>query len=102
MRPGAVCDLFAARLLVGIGRLPSPAAVSLISDSFPAVGGAPRSASSSPDGRRRSYRDRSGGILLGAAQGGAFLAWPLLGQLEPWRVVLVLVGSSDSRFPSAA
>ena len=86
--------LFSGRLLIGIGEATLvPAAVSMIADSFPperlgtAVGtfamgtviGGPLGIS-------------AGGLLLAAAKQGTFSGWPLLGSLEPWRLVLVALG----------
>lgn len=86
--------LFAGRLLIGIGEATVvPTAVSMIADSFPparlgtalgtfAMGtviGGPLGIS-------------VGGVLLSAATHGTFRTWPLIGALEPWRVVLVDLG----------
>ncbi len=93
--------LFAARAVVGIGEAAlAPAAASMIGDSFPphqrgtAIGvffmgmvvGGPAAIG-------------IGGILLGAAQDGAFLAVPWLGTLAPWRIVLILIGVSGLLVP---
>lgn len=86
--------LFAGRLLIGIGEASIvPAAISMIADSFPperlgtAVGtfamgtviGGPLGIS-------------AGGLLLTAARRGTFAAWPFIGSLVPWRIVLVVLG----------
>lgn len=86
--------LFAGRLLIGVGEATIvPAAVSMIADSFPparlgtAIGtfamgtviGGPLGIS-------------AGGILLTAARHGRFSAWPFVGSLVPWRIVLVELG----------
>lgn len=88
-------SLFAARIMVGIGEAAlAPAAVSMISDSFPpaqrgtAVGvfltgmvaGGPTAVA-------------AGGVLLGAAQANMFAGWPVVGAVAPWRAVLILIGS---------
>jgi MFS family permease len=86
--------LFAGRMLVGISEATLiPPAISMIADSF-----APRSRGmavgvfamgtcvGSPLGIT------AGGALLAAAQGGRFHPLPLVGALEPWRLVLVLMG----------
>ncbi|MBA4306413.1 MFS transporter [Sphingopyxis bauzanensis] len=93
--------LFAARAVVGIGEAAlAPAAASMIGDAFPphqrgtAIGvffmgmvvGGPAAVG-------------IGGVLLGAAQDGAFLAVPLLGTLAPWRIVLILIGVSGLLVP---
>jgi MFS family permease len=88
-------QLFAARVLVGIGEAAlAPAAVSMIADSFPperrgtalsvfiagmAIGG----------GAAISI----GGSLVGAATLGLFKALPIVGVLPPWRAALVLLGA---------
>lgn len=87
-------QLFAARVLVGIGEAAlAPAAMSLIADYFPparrgtavgtflmgmVVGGGSALA--------------VGGLLLQLANDGVFAGLPLLGALAPWRQVLVLLG----------
>jgi MFS family permease len=88
--------LFVGRLLIGVGEAALvPAAVSMIADSFPparrglAIGlfamgtviGGPMGIS-------------VGGLLLAAASGGHLAQWPLIGDLAPWRQVLVTVGAS--------
>lgn len=91
-------QLFAARLLVGIGEAAfAPAAMSLIADYFP------------PERRATAIGVFFTGIVIGAgsaiaigggllevAQHGAFAALPLLGALAPWRVVLLLAGSAGA------
>jgi len=89
-------ELFAARVLVGIGEAAlAPAAMSLIADYFPpdrralptgvfftgmVVGGGAAFA--------------IGGFLFSAAQHAAFAAIPGLSTLAPWRTVLVVLGLS--------
>lgn len=86
--------LFAARAVVGVGEAAlAPAAMSIITDSFPAnrrgagvgaflmgmiVGGGAALA--------------LGGFILQAAQGGALRGAPILGSLAPWRAGLVVLG----------
>jgi MFS family permease len=93
---GSFWQLFAARILVGIGEAAfAPAAMSLIADYFPperratavgifftgmAIGG----------GGAVSI----GGGLLEAAQHGVFGALPLVGALAPWRIVLIVAGGA--------
>jgi MFS family permease len=88
-------QLFAARVLVGIGEAAlAPAAVSMIADSFPperrgtalsvfiagmAIGG--------------GAAIGIGGSLVGAATLGLFKTLPLVGALPPWRAALVLLGA---------
>ncbi len=86
--------LFIGRIVVGIGEAAlAPAAMSMITDLFPPVrrgtaigvflmgmligGGAALSI---------------GGFLLQAAQGGLLQGVPWIGQLAPWRSVLVMLG----------
>jgi MFS family permease len=86
--------LFAGRMLVGISEATLiPPAISMIADSFAprrrgmAVGVfAMGTCIGSPLGIT------AGGALLAAAQSGSFRPWPLVGVLEPWRLVLVLMG----------
>lgn len=91
---GSYAQLFATRMLVGVGEAAlAPAALSMLAGAFPPA--------------RRGFAmglffmgmtvgagasTALGGFLLDAAQNGAFAALPLLGTLEPWRVVLVLAG----------
>jgi MFS family permease len=86
--------LFVARIFVGVGEAAlAPAAVSMITDSFPpgqrataigvflagmAIGGGAAMV--------------IGGGLLEVAHHGAFKSFPILGMLAPWRSVLVLLG----------
>ena len=86
-----VGQLFAARIFVGIGEAAlAPAVMSMIPDLFPparrgtaigiflagmTIGGGVSVA--------------VGGLLLGAFSSGALAGLPLLGQLAPWRAVLV-------------
>lgn len=94
-------SLFAGRLVIGVGEATlGPAAISMIADAIPpqrrgaAVGvflmgtvlGGP-------------FAISVGGLLLAAAQGGAFADWPLAGSLSSWRIVLVLVGGAGLIVP---
>ena len=88
-------QLFVARMSVGVGEATlSPCATSLIADAFP------------PERRGRPLAVYSMGIVLGSSVAfliGAFvLGWtsrtslpevPLVGQLEAWQAVLVVVGA---------
>jgi MFS family permease len=92
---GSFWTLFAARAAVGIGEAAlAPAAMSIITDSFPAerrgagvgaflmgmiVGGGVALA--------------LGGFILQAAQSGALDGVPVLGALAPWRAGLVVLGA---------
>jgi MFS family permease len=88
--------LFIARLFVGIGEAALvPAGVSWLADSFPqrqrgvalgifslgAVIGGPLGIS-------------IGGLLLSFGDRGGFIEWPLIGALQPWRLVLLIVGAA--------
>lgn len=91
---GNYWQLFAARAGLGIGEAAlQPNAVSLIRDSFP------------PDGRARAFSIFGIGPLVGSAFamliGGALFAWaeaggfdgvPLIGELRPWQIALVIPG----------
>jgi MFS family permease len=86
--------LLAGRMLVGISEATLiPPAISMIADSFAprrrgtAVGVfAMGTCIGSPLGIT------AGGALLAAAQNGRFAMLPVVGALEPWRLVLVLMG----------
>jgi MFS family permease len=86
--------LFGARLIVGIGEAALfPAAVSIAADSFPpARRGTAVGIMLSGVIIGGSAAAAIGGIVLGAAQSGAFAQWPVVATLAPWRTVLVLVG----------
>ena len=94
-------SLFLSRVLVGIGEAAlAPAAASMIGDSFPphrrgiAIGlffmgmvvGGPAAIG-------------IGGYVYGLAQAEAFEALPIVGQLTPWRAVLVLTGAGGLAVP---
>lgn len=93
---GDFWQLFAARLLVGIGEAGfAPAAVSLITDAFPAERRATALGvffTGMVIGSGSAIA--IGGVLLGLAQHGAFASVALLGSLAPWRIVLVLLGTA--------
>ena len=96
--------LFAGRLIVGLGEAAlAPAAASIIGASFP------------PERRGTAFgiflmgmavggpgAITVGGLLLGAAQSGAFVGWPLLDGLAPWRCVLLIMGASGLIVPLLA
>lgn len=91
---GSFAQLFAARVVVGLGEaVLSPAAISLISDYFP------------PSRRGLAVGSFLSGIAIGQGaailiggaalhfvQAGAFASTPL-GSLAPWRIVLVIIGA---------
>lgn len=88
-------QLFLLRMSVGVGEATlSPCAMSLIADSFP------------PEKRARPIALYSTALSLGAGLaalvGGIFVGWamqgetttlPLLGELKPWQLTLVIVGA---------
>jgi MFS family permease len=86
--------LFVARACVAIGEASlSPAAYSLMSDKFPRNLLATASAiynTASKIGSAAAYA--IGGLALGLAAGLRITA-PMLGQLEPWRMVLAMTGA---------
>lgn len=86
--------LFAGRLLIGVGEATIvPAAVSMIADSFaPARLGTAIGTFAMGTVIGGPLGISAGGILLAAARQGRFSAWPLLGSLAPWRIVLVVLG----------
>ncbi|MBC2669838.1 MFS transporter [Novosphingobium piscinae] len=88
-------ELFAARMLVGVGEAAlTPVATSLIADFFP------------PGVRPKAYGIFVTGSTLGTAAaltlGGAFLSWSdalitgvpaLFGGMQPWQIVFLLCGA---------
>jgi len=87
-------QLFIARMMVGIGEAAlAPAALSLIADLFPpnrrgtAIG-----VFLSGMAAGAAAAITFGGLLLAAFQGGALSFLPLVGEMEPWRAVLVSLG----------
>lgn len=85
-------QLFAARVGVGVGEAAlSPAAYSMLADSFP------------PNRLARALSIYSGAIYVGGGlalvAGGALIAsvkpisFPIVGTLEPWQTVFVIVGA---------
>lgn len=88
-------QLFAARLLVGLGEAAlGPCAISLISDLFPPdKRGRPISIYMMGQSLAQGLGIAFTGIVLGAAAKGAFATWPVLAGLAPWRTVFVMSGS---------
>lgn len=89
-------ELFAARLLVGLGEAAlSPAAISLIADLFPPDRrGRPISLFMMGQGLANGLAISLTGLILTAAAGGAFDHLPLVGGLAPWRLAFVWFGAS--------
>jgi MFS family permease len=87
-------SLFAARLGVGVGEAAfAPAAVSIIADSFPPHRrGLAISLLLTGMAVGSGAAIVIGGGLLEIANQGHFGALPLVGELAPWRAVLVLLG----------
>lgn len=88
-------SLFAARLLVGLGEAAlGPAAISLIADLFaPARRGRPISVYMMGQGLANGIAISLTSLILAAAGAGAFLGFPVLGALVPWRTVFVIFGA---------
>ena len=91
---GSFAELFAARVVVGLGEsVLSPAAISLISDYFPpsrrglAVGSF---LSGIAIGQGAAIL--IGGVALHLVRAGALAATPLAG-FAPWRLVMILIGA---------
>lgn len=91
---GSFAELFAARVVVGLGEsVLSPAAISLISDYFPpsrrglAVGSF---LSGIAIGQGAAIL--IGGVALHLVQAGALAGTPV-GGLAPWRLVMILIGA---------
>lgn len=91
----------AGRLLLGIGEATLiPTAVSMIMDGFPAPRrGLPLGVFVFATVVGGPLGITVGGVLLSAAKGGAFQALPLVGELAPWRFVLVGVGLAGLAAP---
>src|SRR4051812_34455413 len=87
-------QLFAARLLVGIGEAAlAPAAMSLIGDYFrPAARALPTGVFLTGMVVGGGAAFAIGGFLLNAAQHAAFASLPLIGGIAPWRQVLLVLG----------
>ena len=89
-------QLFAARAAVGIGEAAlAPAALSMLTDSFPserrgAAIGTFLMGMIIGSGAAIAI----GGLVIEAAQAGLFRGMPVLGELAPWRTVLVCLGLS--------
>lgn len=93
---GSFGELFAARLLVGLGEAAlAPAAISLIADLFPA-GRRGRAVGFYLMGQSVATGTSIliAGGLLGAAARGDFGHWPVIATLSAWRVVFILCGFS--------
>ena len=89
-------QLFAARLLVGLGEAAlAPAAISLIADLFvPERRGRPLSVYMMGQGLANGIAITLTALILASAAGGALAAFPLLDGLAPWRKTFVLFGAS--------
>jgi MFS family permease len=87
-------ELFIARAAVGVGEAAlAPAALSMITDSFRAERrGAAIGTFLMGMMAGSGLAIAAGGLVIQAAQAGAFRAVPLLGSLAPWRTVLVSLG----------
>jgi MFS family permease len=87
-------ELFAARLLVGLGEAAlSPAAISLIADLFPPTArGRPISLFLMGQAAANGLGISITSFITDAAAGGAFSAVPIMGALAPWRTVFIVCG----------
>lgn len=87
-------QLFAARLLVGLGEaVLSPAAISLIADLFPpTTRGRPISLFLMGQAAANGLGISVTSFVTNAAAAGQFATWPVVGALAPWRVAFVACG----------
>jgi MFS family permease len=87
-------QFFVSRMLVGLGEASlSPAAISLIADLFPAgKRGRPIGVFLMGQAVANGVALAISGGILKAAAAGQFLGVPLLGALEPWRLLFVVCG----------
>lgn len=87
-------QLFAARLLVGLGEaVLSPAAISLIADLFPPTSrGRPISVFLMGQAAANGLGISITSWVTNAAASGRFADWPFVGDLAPWRVAFVACG----------
>lgn len=94
--------LFAARIVVGVGEAAlAPAAVSIISDSFsPSRRGAALGVFMFGFALGGPASIAVGSVMLASANAGTFSGLPVLGAMEPWRIVLVIMGLAGFAVPS--
>ncbi len=87
-------ELFAARLMVGLGEAAlGPCAISLIADMFaPDRRGRPISVYVLGQGLAGGISLSVTGIILSFAMAGGFAGWPLLDGLAAWRTAFVICG----------
>lgn len=86
---------FIARLLVGFGEaVMSPAAFSIIGDSFPKERRAkPIAFYSAALFLASSLTGYIIKFLLGYFETAGSMTWPIVGELEPWQMIMVIVGA---------
>ena len=91
---GSFRQLFLARLGVGVGESAlSPAAISIIADAFPPEKRAlPISVYSAGVHGGAGLANIGGGLVVGYAMAGGGRGIPLLSDLRPWQMALMLVG----------
>lgn len=91
---GSFWQLFAARIGVGVGEATlSPAAYSVISDSFPKKRlGLAMGVYSLGSATGAGLAFLLGGMVVALVTNAGSFSLPLVGQLEPWRVVFIAVG----------
>ena len=87
-------QFFVSRMLVGLGEASlSPAAISLIADLFPAgKRGRPIGVFLMGQAVANGVALSISGGILEAAEAGHFLGLPVLGMLDPWRLLFVVCG----------
>jgi len=87
-------QLFTARLLVGLGEAAlGPCAISLIADLFPPDRrGRPISIYMTGQALASGIAIAFTGQILAAAARGAFMAWPILAGMAPWRTSFIIAG----------
>jgi MFS family permease len=93
--------LGAARLIVGVGEAAlAPCAVSLLADTFPASRrGVPMGLLLTAMVVGGPVGVTASGLILDLGSAGRFSSWPLLGEVEPWRQALILLGSAGLMIP---
>jgi MFS family permease len=92
---GSFWPFFAFRMVVGLGEaILAPAAASMIADSFaPSRRGRALGAFGIGALLGSGVALTLGGLLLTAARSGALAGTPVMGDLAPWRDVLILAGA---------
>ncbi len=91
---GSFTHLFLARMSIGIGEATlSPAAMSLIGDSFPPEKrGKPVALYSAALGLGAGIAGLASAAIVAWTKGSALIALPLLGDVKPWQMTFIIVG----------